>query len=32
MCIRGKAGVNVRLILDFVGGKRLLPIVQLERV
>ncbi len=32
MCIRGKAGVKVKLVLDYVDGKRLLPIVKLERV
>jgi hypothetical protein len=32
MMIRGKAGVNVKLALDFVNGNRLLPIVKIERV
>ena len=32
MCIRGKAGVNVKLVLDFVNGNRLLPIVKIEKV
>jgi len=32
MCIRGKAGANIKFIIDFHEGNRLLPIVRLERV
>jgi transposase InsO family protein len=31
-CIRGKAGSNIKLVLDFVDGKRSLPIVRIEKV
>ena len=32
MMIRGKAGVKIKLALDFVNGNRLLPIVKIEKV
>jgi len=32
MCIRGKAGVKVKLVVDFVNGNRLLPVVKIEKV
>jgi len=31
-CIRGKAGVKVKLAIDFVNGNRLLPVVKIEKV
>jgi len=32
MYIRGKAGVKVKLAIDFVNGNRLLSIVKIEKV
>jgi transposase InsO family protein len=32
ICIRGKAGVKIKLTLDFYEGNKLLPIVKIERV
>jgi len=31
-CIRGRAGVHIKLVLDFLDGNRLLPVVKIAKV